>query len=145
MYVYLLCRDNTVSQTLNTWYGYKFVGDNVDKNIKPSYQHHEIRGQSLHHFQGYAVRDRLDLSHLSNQRPSFSMPDPSIIVPSSSDVTNLRSELEILISRLVLLINNALTIHIYHLYLGLSVSIWMSLNSNKISEPLYGIILLCTF
>ena len=62
-------------------YGYKFVGDNVDKNIKPSYQRHEIRGQSLHHFQGYAVRDRLDLSHLSNQRPSFSMPDPSILYP----------------------------------------------------------------
>ena len=34
------------------WFGYKFVGDNIDKSVKPSHQHHEQRGQSLHHFHG---------------------------------------------------------------------------------------------
>ena len=43
------------------WYGYKFVGDNVDKNIKPTFQreeHHTVN--SLHHFHGYAICDRVN-------------------------------------------------------------------------------------
>ena len=46
--------------------GYRFVGDNVDKNIKPSYQRHEHRGQSLHHFHSYAVKDRTVISSYSD-------------------------------------------------------------------------------
>ena len=34
-------------------YGNKLVGDNVDKNVKPSFQRLEMRGQSLHHFHFY--------------------------------------------------------------------------------------------
>ena len=34
----------------SSWCGYKFVGDNVDKNVKPTRQRHERHGQSLHYF-----------------------------------------------------------------------------------------------
>ena len=69
---------NTPPQANSTWVGYKFVGDNIDKNIKPRFQRHDNKGQSLHYYHGYAVRDRLDLSTLSNQRPTSCLPDPSI-------------------------------------------------------------------
>ena len=39
----------------NMWFGYKFVGDNIDKSVKPSLQRHKLRGQSLHYIHGYAV------------------------------------------------------------------------------------------
>lgn len=81
------------------WFGYKFVGDNIDKNVKPSLQRHELRGQSLHYFHGYAVRDRVDLSKLSDKPPPFSIPEPSVFLPSPGDLSSLREELEILVSR----------------------------------------------
>lgn len=61
--------DDVESHEDMTWFGYKFVGDNIDKNIKPSLQRHEIRGMSLHYFHGFAMRDRIDFSHLSNEPP----------------------------------------------------------------------------
>ena len=32
------------------WCGYIFVGDNMDKNVKPSRKGQEIKGKSLHYF-----------------------------------------------------------------------------------------------
>ena len=87
------------SPGLSRWFGYKFVGDNIDKNVKPSLQRHELRGYSLHHFHGYAVRDRVNFSRLSNKPPPFCTPDPSVLIPSPSDVMSLRKEFEILLAR----------------------------------------------
>ena len=81
------------------WAGYKFVGDNIDKNVKPRFQRYENRGQSLHHFHGYAVRDRLDLSKFSDTSPTPISPDPSCFLPSASDLSVLKDEFIILISR----------------------------------------------
>ena len=41
------------------WNGFKIVGDNVDKNVRPTFQR---SNQSLHHFHSYAVKDRVNLS-----------------------------------------------------------------------------------
>ena len=79
-------------------FGYKFVGDNIDKNVKPFLQCHELRGQSLHHFHGYAVRDRVDLSGLPDKRPRSFTPDPCMFIPSPSDLSSLRQDLGILVS-----------------------------------------------
>ena len=87
-------------EVISTWYGYRFVGDNIDKNVQPSFQrqgHHRV--QSLHHFHGYAVRDRVDLSKYSNTQPPFVTPDPSVLLPSVSDLSSLKDELVVLISR----------------------------------------------
>lgn len=91
--------DPAQQKDASMWFGYKFVGDNIDKNVKPSLQCHELQGQSLHHFHGYAVWDRVDLSRLSNERPLPSTPDPCMFIPSPSDLSALRYELGILVSR----------------------------------------------
>ena len=79
--------------------GYRFVGDNVDKNIKPSYQRHEHRGQSLHHFHSYVVKDRTVISSYSDATPDFCIPDPQKFLPSPEDVECLKKEMAILLSR----------------------------------------------
>lgn len=81
------------------WCGYKFVGDNVDKNIKPSLQRHEIQGQSLHYFHTYAMKDRVNLASLSDSSPVTCTPDPNILVPSAEDVSFIMDEMAILVSR----------------------------------------------
>ncbi len=53
------------------WFGFKFVGDNIDKNIKPSFQRQEIQTQSLHHFHGYAIRDRVNMATMSDDPRSI--------------------------------------------------------------------------
>ena len=83
----------------NGWVGYVFVGDNIDKNVKACFQRYENKGQTLHYFHGYAVRDRLDLSHLSDTRPPPATPNATSLLPSSFDTTALRDELKILVSR----------------------------------------------
>lgn len=84
----------------SSWTGYKFeVGDNIDKNIKPRYERHEIRGKSLHHFHGYAVKDRLDLSKFSNIPPPPPSPDARDFLLTLSDISQLKEEFSVLISR----------------------------------------------
>ena len=46
---------------------YKLIGDNIDKTIKPRDMRVDHQSQSLHYFNMYAVQDRVDLSHLSNE------------------------------------------------------------------------------
>ena len=64
-------RSSEVVEEENNWYGFMFVGDNIDKNVNPRFQRCENRGQSLHYFHGYALRDRVDLSTLSDVAPPF--------------------------------------------------------------------------
>lgn len=79
------------------WHGYKFVGDNIDKRVKPSRQRAELKGLDLHYFHGYAVRDRLDMSEMSDKAPSYVTPDPTKFIHSSDEIAALESELTILI------------------------------------------------
>ena len=50
--------------------GYKIVFDNIDKNVAPRFMRNEHQIRSLHYFHSYAVKDRLDFSNLSSQRPT---------------------------------------------------------------------------
>lgn len=36
--------DESQESGMGDWFGYKFVGDNIDKNVKPSFQRAEQRG-----------------------------------------------------------------------------------------------------
>ncbi len=84
---------------LFSWPGYKFVGDNIDKRVKPSRQRAELKGLDLHYFHGYAVRDRLDMSKMSDKAPEYVSPDPSKFIPSSDEIVSLEDELAILVAR----------------------------------------------
>ena len=81
------------------WCGYKFIGDNVDKNVKPSRQRQEIRGKSLHYFHAYAAKDQVNLALLSECPPPKSAPDPNLLLPSAADVSYIMEEISILMSR----------------------------------------------
>ena len=48
------------------WYGFKLVGDNLDKDVKPGYVRVDQQTKSLHFFHYYSVRDHIDLSSFSN-------------------------------------------------------------------------------
>ena len=94
-------RSSEVVEEENNWYGFMFVGDNIDKNVNPRFQRSENRGQSLHYFHGYALRDRVDLSTLSDVAPPFQKTDLSTFLPSKEDISSLNDELTVLISRYV--------------------------------------------
>ena len=91
--------DAETEVVIEGWHGYKFVGDNIDKRVKPSRQRAEIKGQELHHFHGYAVRDRVDLSVMSDKAPHSTSPDADQFLPSNEDISALIEELTILVSR----------------------------------------------
>lgn len=80
-------------------HAFKLVGDNVDRNVKPSRQRHEIENQSLHHFHIYGVKDRVPTASLSDVPSKASVPDPAKLLPSTSDVNLVKKEMTILLSR----------------------------------------------
>ena len=88
-------------------YGYKLVGDNVDKNVKPSLQRFEMRSQSLHYFHSFAVRDCVPIEALSHSSPVHSAitiapiptPDPQKLLPTPDDMHYIKDEMCILLSR----------------------------------------------
>lgn len=45
--------------------GYKIVGDNIDKNIRASFQRIDHQTKSVHYFHIFAAKDRIDFSGLS--------------------------------------------------------------------------------
>ena len=45
------------------WQGFKIVGDNIDKNIRPSMQRLTHQTRSLHNFHSYAVKDRVSFRY----------------------------------------------------------------------------------
>jgi L1 cell adhesion molecule like protein len=51
------------------WHGFKLVGDNLDKNLRPRHQTSGRQTQSLHLFHYYAVHDRIDLSSAEDKAP----------------------------------------------------------------------------
>ena len=80
-------------------FGYKFVGDNVDKNVRPSRERAEMKPQSLHYFHSFAVKDRVPIDGLSDKTPEIGIPDPVRFLPSTDDIDCIKQDLCILISR----------------------------------------------
>ena len=60
----------TTESSQEKWLGFKVVGDNTDKNIRPRHQSLEARTKSLHYFHAFAALDRINPSCLSEQRPN---------------------------------------------------------------------------
>ena len=83
------------------WPGYMLVVDNVDKNFRPSFQRVDHQTVSLHYVHMYAVKDRIDLSSLSERFPLNISIKPSDILPTTSDLSSLKQHFKILGERLV--------------------------------------------
>ena len=81
-----------------SWHGFKLVGDNIDKNVRPSFSRLNKQTKSLHCFHYYALLDRLDLS--SNSDITLSSPvDVNKLMINPSDVAQLNNDAVIVISR----------------------------------------------
>ena len=85
-------------QSQSTWTGFKLVGDNLDKNIHPSFSRLDRKTKSLHYFHYYAVLDRLDLSSYSDVSPTAPV-DVNKLLVNTTDVVQLDSDAITLMSR----------------------------------------------
>ncbi|XP_062521158.1 uncharacterized protein LOC134196093 [Corticium candelabrum] len=73
-----------------TWTGFKVVGDNIDRNVRPAYQRMDHRTQSYHHFHSVAIKDRVDLSSASNETPQKRPLDLKSLLLTTNDVNRLK-------------------------------------------------------
>ena len=87
------------------WCGFKIVTDNVDFTITPSYQRMDKPKKSLHYVHSYAVKDRVNMSNLSDIPPEACDHVASDLLPTSSDISSIKEEFCILLSRYAYRIN----------------------------------------
>ena len=82
---------------------FKLVGDNVDKNVKPSDVRVDSQTKSLHYFQTYAVRDRIDLTSYDDTPPVIdeSKVDSTRLLPSESDHNELTKNFSFQVARVL--------------------------------------------
>ena len=78
---------------------FKEVGDNLDKNIRPSFQRISHQTKSVHYFHTLAVRDRIDFSDLSESVPHGIKISLTTLLPSPADLANLFDELQVIVTR----------------------------------------------
>lgn len=90
--------DRLANQPFN-WTGFKLLGDNFDKNVRPSYQRSNKQTVSLHFFHALAVSDRIDFSALSDAAPHSVVIDPCLLLPTAADVETVKKEFQVFISR----------------------------------------------
>lgn len=84
------------------WMGFKIVGDNIDKTVRPRHQTLEKRTQSLHYFHSFAVKDRIDMSCISDVKPGLSLSSPLMtLLPTEHDIENLKENCTVLASRVL--------------------------------------------
>lgn len=88
------------------WNGFKVVGDNLDITVRPQSKRVDNKTESLHFFQSFAFRDRIDLSHASEEANPFLKKRVSDLplddlLPSLSDDQTLLSNISTLISRVL--------------------------------------------
>ena len=74
------------------------VGDNLDKNFRPSHQREDRQTKSLHIFHSYAVKNRVDVSSLSDE-PASAVISPELFLLTKGDVSKVLEEFKVLISR----------------------------------------------
>ena len=84
--------------------GFKLVGDNIDKNVRPRHMRQDKQTLSMHYYHSYAVRDRVSISGLSDAIPDLkNVPLLSIpvnnVLPSDSDHQSLMHNFALLVSR----------------------------------------------
>lgn len=92
-------QQDKVEQPLAHWHGFKVVGDNA---IKPRHMREDRQTKSIHYFQIYAVKDRVDLSNRSDEPRSSGKNSPlSELLPSTQDKRALLANLTTIITRLL--------------------------------------------
>lgn len=85
-------------------YGVKLVGNNIDWMIHPHFVQIDQQTQSIHYFNCYAVKGRIDLSSLSDALPRI---QPSMsevmckVLPSAHEESVMHDDFAILLARML--------------------------------------------
>ncbi|XP_062512946.1 uncharacterized protein LOC134188769 isoform X2 [Corticium candelabrum] len=97
-----LLEDDTGREVIQCqWTGFKIVGDNIDKNVRPSNQRVDHQTRSYHYFHSFALLDRIDLSISSNRAPNtFNLTIDDFLI-NSHDIMQLERDFEVLLSRVL--------------------------------------------
>lgn len=89
----------TIEEPLSAIAGYKLEFDNLDKNVKPRFMRYDSQTVSLHYVQVYAVKDRIDYSIFSSEKPTtMNLYD---VLPTSDDYELLKQNFTVLVSRII--------------------------------------------
>lgn len=105
-------------------HSFKLHGDNIDKEVRPSHMRKNRQTKSLHVFNVFAVRDRIDSTMLpeTHEIPqSLSYQD---FIPTDGDYNSLKNNFKILVQRIICQhmsffkehFLNVVTAHIAHKY-----------------------------
>jgi len=89
------------SEYVESRFGFKLVGDNVDKDVKPRHMRINHQTKSLHYFNVLAVQDRIPTFHLSEERMSTPSLEVNDFILTNDDYTALKNYFAILISRIL--------------------------------------------
>ena len=93
---------DTISEdnsTQSEWNGFTIVIDNLDKNIRRSFQRIDFQTRSLHICNAYAVKDRVNFSTLSDEPGNNFIVDLEQLLPNTHDLSSLIEDIQILITR----------------------------------------------
>ena len=86
-------------------YGVKLIGDNIDWTIHPCFIRFDHQTQSVHFFNCYALKDRIDLSDLSDVPPPMNQPSMSDVIskifPNEQEEILIHDEFAILLARML--------------------------------------------
>ena len=83
---------------------FKIVGDNIDITLRPRYMRFDKQNTSIHSFQSFALKDRVNFSHLSDSPPSEQPNFPQIIeklLPNDNDDLQICDEFAVLVARML--------------------------------------------
>ena len=87
---------------ISSWHGFTIVGDNLDMNVHRRHTRIKQQTRSLHYFQTYAVKDRVNLSHLTDDKPqSIPLVEDAVkkLIPTSNETDSLRDDFIILLAQ----------------------------------------------
>ena len=113
------------------WCGFRIVGDNIDKSVKPRDLRHNHQSASLHYFHAYAVKDRIDVSNLSSDMPLIVSSDIDInsLLPSHENAATLEANMCTLVIRILVkhipglsYLSTMVLQHIPHMYSDVMMS-----------------------
>lgn len=115
-----------ISQPTKQWCGFKLVGDNYDRNAPQRFQRLGGKTNSIHHFNTFAVLDRVDCQHLSDEEPTLPkglvLAKQSPVWLSTSEINDINGDMEILIARYFTTAINIIIIIIFMIFFRLSTS-----------------------
>lgn len=91
--------DQYTDFSTSNWPGFKIVIDNIDKNLRPSFQRYDNKTVSMHACNMYASQDWINFSSLSDVNPAAPLIDVKKLLVGKAEIDGLNSDVVVLLSR----------------------------------------------